>query len=113
MSTINYKVKKVAPAAQASTAAYVVVAGSGMDVVDYASLAYTLKAVTNDVKWKVFGANISDYSDEVEVQGEATVSAGAVGSYAVSIAPYAYYRVKIIDAVAGHSTVTVSGIAKR
>lgn len=112
MSTVNYKVKKVSPAAQTSTAAYAVVAGSNIDVTDYIALAYTIKVITNSIKWKVMGANISDFSDEVEVQSEASVAATASSSYAVSIAPYAYYRVKIIDD-AGHGVVTVTGIAKR
>jgi len=112
MSTVSFKVQKVNPVAQVSTAAYVVYAGSAMDMIDFITLAYTIKAVTESVKWKVFGANLSDYSDEVEVQAEATVLAAAASSYAVSPAPYAYYRVKITDG-SGHSTATVTGIGKR
>ena len=112
MSTVQFKVQRVAPAAQTSTAAYVVLAGSEMNMIDFITLAYTVKVATQSINWKVFGANQSDYSDEVEVQGETLVAAAAAGSYAVSPAPYAYYRVKIVDG-AGHGDVTLAGIGKR
>ena len=111
MSRKTFKTLRVSPAAQASTAEYVVLAGSEMTVLEYICLAYTILIATFSVKWKVFGANTSDFSDEVEVQGEASVAAAAASSYAVTVAPYAYYRVKIIDD-AGHGSATVVGIAK-
>jgi hypothetical protein len=114
MSTVSFKISKAAPAAQLSTNAYAVVAGSEMSMLDGICLTYTILIATQSVKWKVFGANLATFADEVEVQGEATVVAAASSSYAVTVAPYAYYRVKIVDAVGGtHGTATVTGIAKR
>jgi hypothetical protein len=120
MATVNVMaggrqvpIEQVAPAAQPSVDADTVVAGSGIDARGWRSVAYTIKVATNDVDWTVFGANAADYSDEVAVQAEATVAAAAAGSYAVSPAPYAYYRVKIHSHVPGaHGSATVVGIAK-
>lgn len=103
---------KVNPAAQLGTGAYAVVVGSNMDVSAYKTVAYTIKVADFSVYWKVFGANNSDFSDEVEVKSEASVAAAGVDSYAVSIAPYSYYRVKIKNN-AGAGTATVSGVSKR
>lgn len=107
------EIERVAPAAQASTAAYVVVAGSEIDARPWRSVAYTLKNITNTISYEVFGANLPDYSDEVIVSGPTDILAAAASSYAVAQAPYGYYRVKIIDKVAAsHGTVTLVGIAK-
>ena len=82
-------------------------------MLSFICLAYTIRVATQDVKWKVYGANLATFADEVEVQAEATVVAGASGTYAVTVAPYGYYRVKIVDAGGGlHGTATVVGIAK-
>lgn len=106
-------IEMVTPVAQASTASDVVVSGSEMDVRMWKSISYTIKVATNAVTWTVFGANASGYSDEVVVQDAASVAANASGSYAVTQAPYAYYRVKIRDTVGGnHGTATVVGLAK-
>lgn len=113
MSTIHGKCSIVSPAAQASTNAYAAITGSTLTMKEYLALAYTIKVATNAIKWKVQGANSSDFSDAVDVQAEATVAAAAVGYYAVSIAPYIYYRVVIIDdAAPNHGTVTLVGVAK-
>lgn len=109
----NVAVDIVAPAAQLSADADAVVVGSEIDARAWKSLAYTIKVVTNPVTWTVFGANASDYSDEVVVQAAASVAAGAGGSYAIGQAPYAHYRIKIRSTTAGvHGTSTVVGIAK-
>lgn len=103
----------VAPAAQDSTNTYAAVAGSDIDARGWRSVAYTISIATQTVNWKVYGANASTYADEVEVQGEAAVIAGAASSYAVAQAPYGYYRVKIQSAAPGVvGTATVRGIAK-
>lgn len=87
--------------------------GSGIDARSWRSVAYTIAVATQTVNWKVYGANASDYSDEVEVKAEAAVAAAAVDSYAVAQAPYSYYRVKIQSAAPGVvGTATVRGIAK-
>ena len=106
-------VELVTPAAQASVDADTVLAGSAIDVRGWRSLAYTILVADNDVDWTLYGANSEDYSDEVVVQAEATVVAGAAGSYAVAQAPFGYYRVKIHSHVGGvHGTATLVGIAK-
>ncbi len=111
--TRQVPVEMVTPNAQISTASVVAVTGSEIDARAWRSVAYTVAVATNTVQWWVYGANASDYSDEVIVDGPSDVAAAAADSYAVEQAPYAYYRVKIIDKVGGtHGTVTVRGIAK-
>lgn len=101
------------PDAQASTASTAVVTGSELDAGPHLTACYTIKVATNAVKWSVFGANASDYSDEVAVLSATTVASGAASSYAASPAPFRYYRVKVIDDSGGsHGSVTVRGIAK-
>lgn len=106
-------IEQVAPAAQLSTNADAVVTGSEIDARPWRSLAYTIKVAANAVTWTVFGANASDYGDEVVVNGAASVDPGLASSYAVSQAPYAYYRVKIRSTVADTpGTATIVGVAK-
>jgi hypothetical protein len=89
------------------------VALGAIDIGTAKSLVYTLAVITNDLKWTVFGANAADYSDEVEVQSEATVSAGATGTYSTTQAIYRYYRAKEKAAVGGsQGTGTIRGVAK-
>ena len=98
---------------QASVNTDAVVDGSEIDARPWSSLAYTIAVATNDVTWTVFGANSSDYSDEVAVNGPASVAAAAASSYAVDPAPYGHYRVKIKSTVGGaHGVATVAGLAK-
>ena len=101
------------PDAQTSTASTVVVTGSGLDTGPHLTVAYTVVVATNAIKWSVFGANSSDYSDEVAVLAAATVASGARSSDPATPAPFRYYRVKIIDDSGGvHGSATVRGIAK-
>lgn len=77
------------------------------------SLVYTLSVITASVDWTVFGANASDYSDEVEVQAEAAVAAAGLGTYTTTQAIYRYYRAKIKSTVADTpGTATIRGVAK-
>lgn len=109
----NVVVGTTAPTAQLSTAATVVVTGSDVDARGYSALAYTIIVATQDVSWSVFGANVSDFSDEKAVLTATQVVAGATGNYAVSPPPYGYYRSKIIDTAGGvHGSVTINIIAK-
>ena len=109
----NVQVETLAPAAQASVNADAVLAGSGIDMRPWRSLAYTVRAASNDIDWTVYGANAADYTDEVVVNAEALLASGATATYAVALAPYAFYRVKIRSHVAGaHGTVTLAAIAK-
>jgi hypothetical protein len=103
----------VEPDAQTSTNSYVVVTGSGLNASPFQTASYTISVITNNIDWKVFGANNSDFSDEVEVMSETTVSAGANDSYSVSPAPYRYYRVKIVSSSTDtHGDATIHGLAK-
>jgi len=98
---------------QASTASTVAVTGSDLDATQFSSIAYTIVIATNAVKWSVFAANVSDFSDEVAVLSATTVASGAASSYSAALAPFRYYRVKIIDDSGGsHGTATVNGVAK-
>lgn len=98
---------------QTSTASTVVVTDSDLDARAYQTVAYTIKVTTNAIKWSVFGANESDYSDEVAVLAATTVASGASSSYTAAPAPFLYYRVKIIDDSGGvHGDVSVRGVAK-
>ncbi len=111
--TRQVPIEIVTPDPQASVAVETVLAGSELDMRGWRSLAYTLKCADNTITYNVYGANASDYSDEVVVSGPTDILAGAASSYAVAQAPYAYYRVKILDKVGGaHGVVTLVGIAK-
>jgi hypothetical protein len=103
----------VTPDAQVGTNDPVVLAGSELDMRMWSSLAYTILCADQTITWWVYGANQSDYSDEVIVDGPSDVLAAAVDNYAVAQAPYGFYRIKFenkVDDVVG--TATVSGIAK-
>lgn len=103
----------VTPAPQNSTNVTAVVTGSGIDARAYRTVAYTIAIATHDVDWSVFGANASDYSDEIAVLAATKVAAAAFSSYVANPAPFAYYRVKIIDDAGGtHGAATVRAIAK-
>lgn len=107
------EVVTVSPAGQLSTASTAVVTDSDMDARAWKALSYTCVCATNAIKWSVFGANASDFSDEVAVQAATTVAAAAVGSYSVAPPVFSYYRTKIIDDSGGvHGTATIRGIVK-
>lgn len=99
-------------ASQASTTSATAIASSVIDAGNYSGVSYTIKVATNSVDWEVFGANTSDFSDEVSVQASATVAAGAHSSFSDD-AVWRYYRVKIVDTASGtHGTATVAGRAR-
>ena len=107
------QLEDITPAAQASTNSYAVVTDSNGTARAWQSISYTIKVITNSVDWTVHGANISDFSDEVIVNAESSVAAGATDSYAVTQAAYSYYRVKIKSTVADNAgTATVTGVMK-
>lgn len=106
-------VDAVGPLEQAGTNAAAVVTGSEVDARGWRSLAYTIAVADETLTWTVYGANQADFADEVVVNAGADVAAGAASSYAVAQAPYAYYRVKIVNKVADVvGTATVSAILK-
>ena len=98
-------------ATQESSNTLAVVSGADIDMRPWRSLSYTIEVADENTKWTVYAANTADFSDEVVVNAEATVNAGESDSYSVAQAPYAYYRVKIEEAVAG-GTAIINGIAK-
>lgn len=111
--TRQVQVLREAPDDQASVNALTVLAGSEIDARAWRSVAYTLQVITASVNWTVFGANESDYSDEVEVQAEAAVAANATGSFSDGEAPFGHYRAKIKSTVADTpGTATLRGLAK-
>jgi hypothetical protein len=104
---------QVTPNIQASTASAAVVVGSDMDMRPWRSLSYTILNADQTITWWVYGANAANFSDEVIVDGPSDVLASGIDSYDVQQAPYAYYRVKIIDKVGGvHGNCRVVGVAK-
>ena len=69
--------------------------------------------IGNTLKWEVFAANASDYSDEVIVKAEASVLLLGIDSYNVLQAPFRYYRIKLKSATGGQeATALIRGIAK-
>lgn len=76
------------------------------------TVAYIIGMATQNGRWSVFAANDSSFAAEVTVQAEATVVAGAVGSFTATPS-FAYYRVKLRTAVAGvQGSATIHGLAK-
>jgi hypothetical protein len=103
----------VTPAGQLSTNAEVVVAGSAVDASCFETVSFTFSSATNSIDYTVYGSNDSAFAAEDLVQAAVTVAAGAGDGYAVTPAPYRYYRVKIVSTVADtHGTATVRGVAK-
>jgi hypothetical protein len=103
----------VAPVPQTSTNSSTVVAGSAMDARTWTSVSYTITVVTHDVAWSVWGANLANYSDETIVTGPTVIPFTTAAAYSVDQASFAFYRVKIADAVGGtHGIATVNGIMK-
>ena len=110
----RYVPDAVAPSDQVSTNAFVAVTGSVLDMWFKETLSYTISNVgANSITVQVVGANISDFSDEVVVNGPTAIGAAALTSYNVSPAPYRYYRVEEKATVADtHGSARVRGIAK-
>lgn len=79
------------------------------------SVSFTVKNTgdTNSLSYEVIGGNAPDLSDGVVVQASAALAAGAVGSYGVQVAPFAYYGIKVISTSAGnHTTGSILGKGK-
>lgn len=107
------EINSATPAAQLTTDADVVLAGSELTVFAVGPLSYTLRAVTNAITWTVFGGNDSAFSDETIIQSATSVAANATGTFTVTSAPFLYYRVKIRATVAAsQGTATLRGVAK-
>lgn len=79
------------------------------------SVSFTIKNTggSNSLSYEIIGGHTSDLSDGVVVQASANVAAGAVGSYAVSVAPFTFYGIKVVSTSAGnHTTGSILGKAK-
>ncbi len=104
----------VTPAAQASTNAEVVVAGSALDVSLFNAVSYSLEntgAQTIDVR--VFRANLADFSDERQEGADIPITASAFSSFAAATPPFRFYRLKVeadIDDAQGE--ITAVGVAR-
>ncbi len=100
--------KSVSPV-QASTNTSILVVGSTLDAGNAWTLSYTVKNTgANSINWLVVGGNSSDLSDGVTVQNSATLTAGSIGSYSISVPLYNFYGIKIVSTVAdtpGQATV--------
>ncbi len=101
------------PIAQASVNTLTLLANSDMDARIWEALSYTISVITDSVDWTVFGANQSDFSDEVAVQAAASIAAGASGNYSIHVPVFGFYRVKIASTVADTpGTATLVGRVK-
>lgn len=85
-----------------------------VDAACFETLAIVMKNTggSNGLAWKILAS--IDGTNFVEVVASANVAAGAIGTaYAVSPAPYRYYKVQVEDQVASsHTTYSVSYIVK-
>lgn len=97
---------------QTSTNSYAAHAASVLDTIWNPTVAMTMKVATNAVKWIVYGANLEDFSDKVELQAEAVINAGAIGSYS-GTALYRYIRAEIASNVPDtHGVATVNVVSR-
>lgn len=103
---------KVAPADQDSTASYVDVAGSKMDIGGKGKVVYTIANTgANSIYWKVL-ASVDDVT-YAEVKAEASLAASGSSSFEATAvqASYKYFKVQIKNN-AGVGTAQVRGHAK-
>jgi len=86
----------IAPAAQASTNAYVLVAGSILDTLNTRLANFTIEnSGAESIDWKVLAGNTVTLSEAIEAQAEATVAAAAYGTFSVNPAVWRYYGVYV------------------
>jgi len=104
----------IAPAATASTNAYVLVPSSLLDTLYSLVATFTIRNTGADsINWKVIAGNNSGLAEAIEAQAEATVLSGAYGTFSVNPAIWRYYGVYIkstVDNTPGQATVV--GITK-
>jgi hypothetical protein len=108
------KDQSVAPAAQATTAAWADVAGSTLDTLHQKCVSFTIiNTGANSLDWKVLASNDAAFTVAVEVKASAAVLAGASDSYSATVAVWRYYKVQVQDTAApNHGEATVHGVAK-
>lgn len=84
-----------------------------MDAQSAVKVEFAGNCSLNNVTWEVFGANLSNYSDEVIISGPTTITALAASiSYVETTPLHRYYRVKALSTVSGQSgTIYVTCVA--
>ena len=100
---------------QTSTNTETAVTGSNLDAGPWTTIAYTVinSDEANTVQFSVYGANVSDFSDETVVSALTDIAPLAAGSYSTTQVAFRYYRVKIHSKVDNaHSACVVNGICK-
>ncbi len=112
--SIRKPADEVTPAAQASIDAETVVTGSELDASVFSVLSYTVKNTgANAIDITTYGANASDFSDEVLVDTMNAIAAAAIDSYVVDRPPYRYYRCKVAaDSGGSQGAATLRGVAR-
>jgi hypothetical protein len=110
---IKHAATSVSPAGQASTASYVLVAGSILDTLNNQFVGFTIQNTgANTLTFEVQGGNASNLSDGVVVNTPTDVTASGFGSYSGN-AIFRYYGVFEIDKVGGsHGQAVVLGVTK-
>ena len=112
--SINRYATVITPSATASTNAYVLVPNALLDTLNSFLCTFTIfNSGANSLNWKVIAGNTSGLNEDIEAQAEATVAAGAYGTFSATPAVWRYYGVKIkstVDDTPGEGTVT--GITK-
>lgn len=79
-----------------STNTATIVTASILDASQSSTVSYTVTNIgDNSLDWEVLAGNASDLSDATVVKSSAALGAGAFGTYAVQIAPYTFYGIRI------------------
>jgi len=108
------KIFNRAEAVQASTNTNTLVSDSVLNATNAMSVSFTIEnSGANSIDWEVVAGNLADLSDATVVQAAATVASGAFSSYAVQIAPFEFYGIRIESTTtdqAGEGT--IHGICK-
>lgn len=95
---------------QTSTDVAAVVTGSDLSGATGRRVQYVVAAASKGVSFQVYGDDDPAFGTEASVYGPATVAAGASETWTLPSGAKAYYRVKIVSAVAGQAGVaTVTG----
>jgi len=104
----------VTPSATASTNTYVLVPNALIDTLNSFSGTFTiLNTGADSINWKVLAGNGSGLTEAIEAQAEATVTAGAYGTFSVTPAIWRYYGVYIMSSAPDTpGEATVVGTAK-
>jgi hypothetical protein len=102
------------PIAQASTNAWILVAGSLMDTINDSMFSYTIRnSGAQTISWKILAGNTITLAEAIEIKASADILTTARDSYSSTAAVWRYYGVYITDKVGGvHGEATVVGVSK-